>query len=376
MRCVWQVLLAALLLSSVAADEEIVLAIALFRHGARTPLHTLPQGKDPCTWPIGPRTMGQLTGTGEKQLYTLGKYYRDRYVSTHQLVSPSYNASEILVISSGTDRTVMSAYAAMLGLYPPGSNPGGPVGIQPIPIISSSDCPWTTQPDAIFSEYLTCPYVRHIKHHTSSTPEWQSVEKRYSPFMKRMKALFGLDYNISAWQIRSIFDPINCGLAEGCPLPAFLTRSDWSTISDIHRLKMHARTGKYDYLWTRMESTPILRLWDRFISDSIAGWPQARAVFFSGHDTTVEGVLATLNAWPDSAPTAPFGSHVELELTQGDLGEYWIRIYYQGEVVQLPGCGGPSCSIEEWRGILQRSLVDLSLCDEVGVHDARERVDL
>ncbi|CAF2975502.1 unnamed protein product, partial [Rotaria sp. Silwood2] len=85
----------------------------IYRHGDRTPNFLYRKSNvDESFWPNG---FGQLTVRGQIQQIRLGQYIRERY---SQLLNSTYVASEIFVRSTDLDRTLMSAYSNLLGLYP------------------------------------------------------------------------------------------------------------------------------------------------------------------------------------------------------------------------------------------------------------------
>ncbi|CAL8069951.1 unnamed protein product [Calicophoron daubneyi] len=107
----------------------------LFRHGDRAPVRRMFDNSTPIEllWPIG---IGQLTNLGVKQEFNLGRWFREQYNS---FVPEKYNASDIYVRSTDTDRSLMSGQAFLAGLYrctDPKHCPLVPAGIfwRPVPI--------------------------------------------------------------------------------------------------------------------------------------------------------------------------------------------------------------------------------------------------
>lgn len=84
----------------------------VFRHGDRTPISPYP--KDPYknyNWPGG---LGQLTNAGKRRHHELGAWLRSRYQGW---LSEQYDNHQIVVRSTDTDRTLMSAMANLAGVY-------------------------------------------------------------------------------------------------------------------------------------------------------------------------------------------------------------------------------------------------------------------
>lgn len=98
---------------------EILFVNEVCRHGARGPevdypMEGFPNGK------------GMLTASGFRQHYLIGHHLRKKYVKADKndnskLLSPQYEADEIYIRSTQYQRTIQSAEAQMLGLYPLGT---------------------------------------------------------------------------------------------------------------------------------------------------------------------------------------------------------------------------------------------------------------
>lgn len=93
----------------------------LFLHGASTPNHLSEEYKDLFNheW-IG---QNELTGVGLRQSFLVGYRDRLRYIEEKQLITSSYDPRDILVLSTETNRTIMSSYANIHGLFIPGTGP-------------------------------------------------------------------------------------------------------------------------------------------------------------------------------------------------------------------------------------------------------------
>jgi hypothetical protein len=90
----------------------------IFRHGARSPIG-LDNYKDILgqKWSYGD---GELTPIGMRQHYLLGYRNKKRYAN---YLSPSFDSKEVYIISTDVNRTIMSAYAHLQGMYPPNTGP-------------------------------------------------------------------------------------------------------------------------------------------------------------------------------------------------------------------------------------------------------------
>ena len=111
-----------ILLNISTEEDNLRWAFELFRHGARTPYSGMtPDFKD-C---FGHQWNGikELTGVGLRQHFLVGYRNRIRYTKENSLINPEYDPREVLLISTDSNRTIMSANAQVQGLYIPGTGP-------------------------------------------------------------------------------------------------------------------------------------------------------------------------------------------------------------------------------------------------------------
>ena len=103
-------------------EQKLRWAFEIFRHGARTPYSGMTKDFEDC---FGQQWFGlkELTGIGLHQHFLVGYRNRLKYVNEYGLISPVYNPREIYLISTDSNRTIMSANAQVQGLFPPGTGP-------------------------------------------------------------------------------------------------------------------------------------------------------------------------------------------------------------------------------------------------------------
>ena len=104
-------------------SDKLIFVSTHFRHGARAPMKVNPfyldHVKEKWTNP------GELTATGQRMHYILGLRNRLRYITdTYHFLSEKFDSHEILIYSSAFNRTILSAYSQMQGLYPSDDNLG------------------------------------------------------------------------------------------------------------------------------------------------------------------------------------------------------------------------------------------------------------
>jgi hypothetical protein len=102
------------LLKEVQSDEKLLFALEHFRHGARGAYKSFNYN----TWRDilneEWKGSGELTPIGMRQHYLLGTSIRNKYKN---FISNEFNPNEIYVISSDVNRTLISAYSNLLGIF-------------------------------------------------------------------------------------------------------------------------------------------------------------------------------------------------------------------------------------------------------------------
>ncbi|CAB3411075.1 unnamed protein product [Caenorhabditis bovis] len=128
---------------------KLMLVQSVWRHGDRVPTETYKNDRfTEEYWYYGGGGWGQLTPIGMKQLYNFGTKLRKRYIAgkPYRFLSDTYNQKEVYIRSSDKNRTLMSAFSNMMGMYGGYQQnynragidypdlPGWPQGFVPIPI--------------------------------------------------------------------------------------------------------------------------------------------------------------------------------------------------------------------------------------------------
>ncbi|GMR38963.1 hypothetical protein PMAYCL1PPCAC_09158, partial [Pristionchus mayeri] len=128
---------------------DLIFAQAMWRHGDRAPEHAVP-GCDKFQfseddWTFGGGGYGELSPEGMKMHFNLGRKLRERYITKifPGFVSKAYNAKEIYIRSTDFNRTLISAYANLQGMFSgngeadknyPTDVPEWPTNYVPIPV--------------------------------------------------------------------------------------------------------------------------------------------------------------------------------------------------------------------------------------------------
>ena len=101
-------------------EDKLRWAFEIFRHGARTPYSGMNESFHDC---FGHKWIGlkELTGVGLRQHFLVGYRNQIKYIKENHLINPIYDPREVFLISTDSNRTIMSANAQVQGLYTPGT---------------------------------------------------------------------------------------------------------------------------------------------------------------------------------------------------------------------------------------------------------------
>lgn len=377
------------------ADElgELKFVYQLTRHGARAPSSGKPQGstitKD--DWKI---RFGDLTQVGERQHYLLGlKNYK--YYQSIGFLSKDYDPTEISVMSTDFNRTMMSAASEVVGYYPfyklknlttqeqvyaktPFEFKGQidaiknlkestiPFGYTPIPIHVGTTDAMMRGMDADI-----CPYQVELRKQYTTTNEWSEINKKYQDVLfPEMVSKWNatnstltwtsaypyIDNYYSAW-----FDQME--ITNPLTLPA------------QDQVDMILRDGLYEGFYgldlaVRLASsrlinfirTTIERKIDAIINKMahIDYYSDLKFLYTSAHDSTISALLSGLQHKQDEQ--VYFASYVIAEvyqkpLSKGDsFDDFTVRILYNGKEVTLGGnstCKSANCDFLAFKDFMQ-----------------------
>jgi len=317
--------------AKVLEEGELVFAHVVYRHGDRTPIDPYPNDpyRDPKFWPTD---FGQLTNEGKRHHYELGQWLRQRY---NGLINETYSRKQIVVRSTDVDRTLMSAYSNLAGLYPPKGKDAwmGDMNWQPIPVHTEHE-----KHDKILAMKKPCPV------YSAALKEYKQSED-YKKFNLKYRATY--DY-VSTHSGRVINDLEGAGYIYSCLHIEQLnnmTLPDWTMSVYPEPLRTMAARGFATSTFTRqmarLKAGPLLKeILERF-KHKVSGKVKERTmVIYSGHDTTVSALLNTLRVFEYHNP--PFRACIMLELRMLK-NQPFVTVVYKNDTqpitFEIPNCG-------------------------------------
>jgi len=321
-----------LLSSSAQAEEKLIFAVTVTRHGDRTPFARIKSEKFKYNWQLG---LGELTPEGIHQHYLLGKELRARYIEKYGLLPSSYDNSTFYALSTDTNRTIMSAQSFLTGFYPPGTGPllkngesALPYALQTVPIRTLSDKDYNfIMPERSDPER----HATILQQHVFTWKTWKDEDEKHRKDYKRWSKSLGLEIN-SLYDLLICGDHLNCMKIHQIPFPDGLSSEDAETIMETRTRACALRFMPKPMAY--FTAGPFLKKLCQDIQSASSGKMTYKYILYSGHDDSLLGLMSALDAPLSENP--PYASHIDFELYQDD-SKYSVKIFFNGNPVKMKG---------------------------------------
>ena len=334
---------AILISTSVYAEDKLVFAIDLIRHGDRAPIQDLASPR--YNWPEG---LGELTPRGMNQEYELGRKMRYEYVERYQLLPKSYQTGTIYVRSSDMDRTLMSAESFLMGLYPLGSGPrfsygsvALPGAFQPIPIHTVA-----ADQDTLFYPLSDKQKQALFKGYVFNTSAWQQKRSELEPYYAKWSQATGMQINSLA-QVIMLGDTIYIRQLHHIPLPSSLNQQDIQTIIDTNQWGIAALFSP-PQIGHAMAHNLLMSI-DQYFMLASQNQISLKYVLYSAHDTNILGLMSDLDV--PSKTQVPYAADLNFLLFRTGQGQYYVKVSFDGTPLDLPACGNIDCPLAKFTAI-------------------------
>ncbi|GAB6025568.1 mitochondrial acyl carrier protein [Chamberlinius hualienensis] len=323
------------------ATDTLILVQMVHRHGDRSPDSPIPNDVNNEYWLTVTNGWGMLTNIGKQQLYQLGQYTRQRFPG---YFNDSYLHKEILINCTDKDRTLMSAYCNLAGLYPPVGNQiwDSEIEWQPIPV--------HTRPipdDHIVSPDSNCPKFDELFNLVKISPELQQINTDNAQ-------LYEYVTNNTFYPVTDIFnlydvtDALICDIHHNFSIPEWVGPV-WDQMLYLYELSFY-----YEYSLpqlSRLRAGPLLgHMIDNMKLARDNSLDGKKAFFFSSHDTMLTSFLSVLGM--DNLIPPPFASAIFVEFYHLDNGDYGVEVYYRNDSrvdpyhMTIAGCSSP-CPLDQ-----------------------------
>jgi lysosomal acid phosphatase len=323
---------------NVYAEEKLVFALDVIRHGDRSPAHDYPGSKD--QWPEG---LGQLTPLGMNQEYQLGVSLRTMYVTQYHLLAEHFIPNTVYVRSSDYDRTLESAQALLMGLYPPGTGPmledqqpALPQAVQLVPVNTVPQ-----ESDSLLIPYNdSAQYYALLQQYVFDTPGWKEKTAELAPKFPAWSAATGMTIT-NLYQLSAVADTLFVERTHNITLPPDLSAEDVQTIIDAGQWAM-----VYAYKDKNVSEAigrNLLNAIAKYIAAAGVDKAESKYVLFSAHDNTLMSEMKLLNVPLDEVPH--YASNLNFSVFTVKPDTYVVRIHYNGQPVILPDCANVDCPL-------------------------------
>ncbi|KAA0715693.1 Lysophosphatidic acid phosphatase type 6 [Triplophysa tibetana] len=353
---------------------ELKLIQVLFRHGARTPLKSIPDVleaqwvpellKAPAHTEIdyivtdlqgGPRPPspveesyrakiltggtypGQLTTLGMQQLYDLGVRLRKRYIEDVPFLTSSFSPKEVYIRSTNIVRTIESAKCLVAGLFQQEQ-----AGVVPIHTDKAEN-------EVLYPNYFGCKLLKLL-----SGPRWteSSTLPDIAADLRSIQSALGVDphQHLDFIHIR---DDMVARETHGLPVPAAL--ENWRNTVEKRAVDMMC------YIYepsnrqiVQMCVGPFFNILLTNIEDKVQGTTSnadRKLFLYSVHDTTLMPCLMALGVFDMTWP--PYAADITLELHQHrQTKQHYVKVSYIGQDQKIPGCSDVYCPLNEFKEAL------------------------
>ncbi|XP_068612531.1 lysosomal acid phosphatase-like [Brachionichthys hirsutus] len=348
-------LMAASVCEKAAAEKKLVFVVVLYRHGDRSPIKAYPT--DPYQESDWPQGFGQLSEEGMRQQYELGQFLRKRYDG---FLSQSYDRYEIVIRSTDSDRTLMSAESNLAGLYPPTDQQVFMPDLkwQPIPVHTVS----LSEERLLKFPVGNCPAYDQLMKDTRETEEYQNVLIKYQDVITLVGNKTG--QNLTLGTIWTVYDTLFCESKHNMSAPDWVTPAVMEQLRELRDLDFQFLFGFYKQREkSRLQGGLLLDKIVKGLSNMAAPDPKQRLKMemLSAHDSTVLALHASLDVLNGRQP--PYAACQIIELYRDDNGSASVMMFFRNDTTvepypqQLASCSF-DCPLEEFIRITKPYISD------------------
>lgn len=320
-----------------------VFFIAVTRHGSRSPEKFVSWDTQE-RWPEGP---GMLTPEGLRQEYLLGVYLKQRYHTTHNLLSNQYRPEELEIYSTNFNRTHLSAKGLISGLFQ-GTKISQRKQINlPLDNINlskyraridvSQTVPVYMDSEKIHGMLIPQVICKEYKEHIEKGLETKEMKRIYLEYDDVIMTLANyLKTNRKQAQLKfdSFYDSVYCNEFMGFEVPAQFTGNWLKRASKLHVEKYMYLKHSPEYFAKYAGNLLLLQVF-KHLQDKLNGKSdEKKGVIYSAHDSSIQNLLVSLNLFDWKHP--PLASMLLIELVKNE-DKMLVRLLYNNQELYLPG---------------------------------------
>jgi hypothetical protein len=311
------------------ANEKLVFSVDLIRHGDRTPTNQIP--KSYLNWKEG---LGELTAKGIQQEISLGKELRAKYINQYHLLPNDFNKNAIYIRSTDYKRTIKSAEALLLGLYPLETRRSLNQKILIHVVKIKDDNLLIVKPSKKFVDIIN----RYLKDHRFWKEKTINMQKKMNYWSKAT----GLQLK-NANQLGLLADNLFIRQLHHLPLPKGISQND---ADEIILLSDSVTTNDFKLKEvTNLTGHKFLKTVATYLEQASREKLPLKYALFLGHDASIMSVMTTLGAPLEASP--PYGSRLNFSLIE-NKNQYYVKIHYNNKPIFIPICKSTLCTLSQF----------------------------
>jgi len=188
----------------------------------------------------------------------------------------------------------------------------------------------------MFPNTQLCPRAAQVLTQISSEPAYVSWTKSQLPLLEKIASILDVEVNslpdwpglFDAFQVLTCYNQTYPGMDQEI-IDQIFANANWQWNYQLNNSELVTlQMGSF--------TTELVKN----IRSYIGGEAMPQYMVFSGHDTTIAPLLASLQSYDGQWP--PYASHMEIELWSNTAGQWYVQVKYQGEPLVLPTCSGAS----------------------------------
>ncbi|XP_015274004.1 PREDICTED: testicular acid phosphatase, partial [Gekko japonicus] len=246
----------------------------------------------------------------------------------------------IYVRSTDYDRTIMSAQANLMGLYP-SSDPEiawKPVPIHTVPVRYDKLLKPPTR---------TCLRYQQLMEETVNLPSYQAKMKAWKGFITAMANYTGLKpEHLTLRGLWRVHDTLFCQKTHNLSLPSWATPQVLTTLQEMEAFNVEAHVGMHGSQGkARFTGGLLLGAILSNFSKVVCRDLPLKMVMYSAHDSTLIALQGALGIYNGHPP--PYAACHGFEFYQESNDSFSVSMFYRNESSQqphtltLPGCPTP-----------------------------------
>lgn len=300
--------------------------------------------------------LGQLTAHGAKQMESVGREIRQKYIESIPLLPPTYDPNKLFIRSTNTKRTIETAYQIIRGLYPQPNyrNPDDFIVVHV-----------RERPQETMYPRSACRRIKEIQLMLSQNELTVQIKNDLNrifcgntPTTEKLKTC-------SYWvqkDLMALFNTLATLYEHKHPLPENITRDDMLRIGELSGMEYKTLFGTREVI--RLGIGRFLRELKENIENRVNSdlknnaKEEPKFLLYSGHDNTLVPILQAYDVFDGTHPF--MGSHIELELWRekskisGTPHRYFVRFIYNNRELTMKGCNDVMCDLNDFLKITEQ----------------------